>query len=230
MAEAVRSYSSFFSCLHDQPEPINGRYGAHSIFRAVDSRDVEQKPTTLPRVHDFAVIWDDDHDTRIIPVIEEMLMAGLLPGVQFIGEHKAFLTVVLAARTYWAIDVDLYKARIESLASCAANDFWNVEIGMYDRCRSGFERGHQCDFKDLLGYGELEDRAFLFNLDSMWHLGTKEWVAADSPTTTFFDRLPYYAMRRPARSSRGSSGSSLFPPPPVPVPIVVPPLPGAKKP
>ncbi|MEB2122849.1 hypothetical protein VDS34_06050 [Xanthomonas campestris pv. campestris] len=203
MANAVRTYSSFFSCLYDLPE-MPGRYGAYSVFRAIDSRDVEQQLTPLPRVHDFAVIWDDDQDIRIIPVIEEMLMAGLLPGVQFIGEHKGTLTIILAARTYWKIDVVAYRKRIEALTR-ASNDFWNVRVGMYDHSEGNLHVGNQCDFQNITGLNGEEQHAFLFTIDGIWGLGTKEWGSIDMPEPPlppplpgkFFTDSNRYRMRRP---------------------------------
>ncbi|KRE90823.1 hypothetical protein ASG87_01420 [Frateuria sp. Soil773] len=198
---ALQTYSSFFQCLFDQPDRPGDRfYGAFSVFRAIDSRDVEQRPTHLPHIHDFAVIWDDDHDTRIIAVIEEMLMAGLLPGVQFIGEHKGSLTVILAARTYWKIDVEAYTKRVEALTG-AVGDFWNVRLGMYDHGKGNLRIGHQCDFQEILGLDGEAEHAFLYTIDSMWNLGTKEWTCADVPEVPlppgqFFAPRNRYKMRR----------------------------------
>lgn len=79
--------------------PGDRRYGAYSVFRAMDSRNVDQRPTPRPRIHDFPVIWDGDRDTPIVPVIEEMPMVGLLPGVQFLGGTKGG-AIILVARTF----------------------------------------------------------------------------------------------------------------------------------
>jgi len=180
MAETTPAYSTLLQCLHDQAHPVVPHYGHYSVFRAVDSRDVTQKPTPLPRVHDFAVIWDDDHDDRIIPVIEEMLMAGLLPGVQFIGEHKGTLTIILAARTYWVIDLEAFKTKVTKLTQ-AAGDFWDVRVGMFDHSPNSLRTGHQCDFQEILGLAEDATHAYLLAIDGMWNLGTKEWVGVDTP-------------------------------------------------
>lgn len=218
MADAMRTYSSIIHCLYDLPDAPNGRFGAYSVFRAIDSRDVEQQPTSLPRVHDFAVIWDDDHDTRVIPVLEEMLMAGLLPGVQFIGEHKGTLTIILAARTYWKIDVKAYAKRVENLTS-AAGDYWAVNVGMYDHGKGNLRIGHQCDFQEIVRLGDEAEHAFLFSIDAMWNLGTKEWIGeGQAPKAVskglFFDAHDIYKMRRPARPAEHVTSL-----PPVPGPF-----------
>ncbi|MET4675877.1 MULTISPECIES: hypothetical protein [unclassified Luteibacter] len=201
MAHAVQTYSSFFHCLYDQPEMPDGPSGTYSVFRAIDARDVEQQPTPLPRLHDFAVIWDDDRDTRIIPVLEEMLMAGLLPGVQFIGEHKGTLTIILAARTYRKIDLKAYAKRVEALTE-AAGDFWSVTLGMFDHTPGNLHRGHQCNFQEIIGLGAEAEHALLFTIDHRWKLGTKEWINIDRPDRprtpgVFFSADDRYWMRRP---------------------------------
>lgn len=177
MSIATPVYSTLFHCLYDEQSPKTRRFPHYSVFRAIDSRDVSHRLTESPRVHDFAVIWDDDHDTRIIPVLEEMLMAGLLPGVQFIGEHKGTLTIILAAPTYFEIDLTAFTNKIEKL-SAAAQDCWQVEVGIFDRSEGNLKTQHQCDFQSIVG-GYDADVAYLFTIDAMWSLGTKEWRSID---------------------------------------------------
>lgn len=179
MSVDVPVYSTLFHCLYDEQTPKTPRFPHYSVFRAIDSRDVHQRPTERPRVHDFAVIWDDDHDTRIIRVLEEMLMSGVLPGVQFIGEHKGTLTIILAAATYWEIDIKAFTAKVAGLTK-AAGDWWVVDVGMFDRSPGNLARFHQCDFREIVGNRDA-DRAFLFTVDAMWSLGTKIWRSVDVP-------------------------------------------------
>lgn len=56
---------------------------------------------SLPQgeVLDFAIIWDEDHDTRVIEPIEEMYFAGLLAPVRFIGERKGTLSILIGSET-----------------------------------------------------------------------------------------------------------------------------------
>lgn len=220
MATATPVYSSFFQCLYDQAEPVVPHYYHYSIFRAIDARDVTQKPTALPRVHDFAVIWDDDHDSRVIPVIEEMLMAGVLPGIQFIGEHKGTLTIILAARTYWEIDLDTFKAKVHRLTE-AAGDFWDIRVGMFDHSPHSLQTGHQCDFQEIIGLSEGETHAYLLSIDGMWKLGTKDWqgvVTAVPPTPSgaFFSMPNRYLISSKDRRMNAVPGGP-WPIPPLPV-------------
>jgi hypothetical protein len=174
----TRTYSQNLHCLYDNPEPASPQYPGYSIFRAISSQSVEQQPTELPHVHDFAVIWDDDHDTRIIKLLEEMLFAGLLPGVQFIGEHKGELNVILAARTFFCIQEDTYRDRLTAL-SAVTGDSWFVRVGMIDMSQASRTTHHQCDYVNLLGMTFHLADAFFVTLDNMWQLGTKRWIGIE---------------------------------------------------
>ena len=86
------AYSTLFCCLYNESAPIGsiGRGCHYSVFRSVEWLDVTRSPLELPEMHDFAVIWDEDHDTRVINVIERIYLSGLLSPIQFVGERKGF--------------------------------------------------------------------------------------------------------------------------------------------
>ncbi|MBM3548872.1 MAG: hypothetical protein FJX54_18165 [Alphaproteobacteria bacterium] len=90
-------YSHSFSCLYDEPAPIGvlGRGAHHSVFRSMQSRDINGSRLENRRIHDFAIIWDEDHDTRVISVVERLHLTGLLWPIVFIGERKGVLTIFL---------------------------------------------------------------------------------------------------------------------------------------
>ena len=90
-------YSDFFKTLHDERAPTGhfGRGTHYSILRAVVFSDSLGKPATEGRFADFAVIWDEDHDERIIEAIEKIYFAGLLPSFLMFGERKGVFTGVL---------------------------------------------------------------------------------------------------------------------------------------
>lgn len=170
----IPSYSSLFSCLYDEQEPIGslGRGTHYSVFRAVEWLDVCRQPLTLPQVHDFAVIWDEDHDTRVIPVIEQIYMAGLLSPVQFIGERKGTLTVVVAARFYFhgmESNIQDYASLVNKIAQNASGDAWPADVGMFDR-HPGSD--HQNETHGLIMADDHRVQTYLRNIDSLWGLGT----------------------------------------------------------
>lgn len=173
-------YSTLFSCLHDDRKPVGhvGRGTHYSVFRSVEWLDVERRQLVKPQIHDFAVIWDEDHDERVIQVIERIYMTGLLSPVQFIGERKGGLSIVLAARYYCGSSDDFRGAEFEKLirplVSDLNGDSWNVEIGCFDR-QDQSARGHQTELPSIIQDDDEVAFTYLKNIDNLWKLGTKEW-------------------------------------------------------
>ena len=176
--DKLPTYSTLFSCLHDEPSPFGnlGRGTHYSIFRSVEWLDVERQPLARPQIHDFAVVWDEDHDQRVIEVIEKIYMAGFLSPIQFIGERKGMLKVVVAARFgvgHIGPELDRYVRELEELSE-AQGDTWPVEIGTFDRHDTS-ARGHQTDLPGIIDDKDEAVFTYLKNIDYLWRLGTKNW-------------------------------------------------------
>lgn len=174
---AAPVYSTLFHCLYDQAAPAGqlGRGAHYSVFRSVEHLDVEMKSSAFPLVHDFAVVWDEDHDTRVIEAIELIYMANLLAPVQFIGERKGVLTLILAARavSYMSMKVVDYMAKVKlALGRLSHGDSWAVETGMFDR-RPG--NPHQNDPCGIIADEPHKVEAYLLTIDALWGLGTRAW-------------------------------------------------------
>jgi len=156
--------------------------GAHySIFRAIERLDVEMKPSRFPQIHDFAVIWDEDHDQRIIKVVESLYMHDLLAPVQFIGERKGTLTIILAARaiSYMGMTEAQYAERASKAAQASGiEDYWAPIIGIYDRIPESLG---QRDPKYLIPEHIDVVMSYLDTIDHMWCLGSRPWVAPPQP-------------------------------------------------
>lgn len=170
-------YSTLLACLHDETEAIGclGRGTHYSVFRTAEWLNVVRQPLALPEVHDFAVIWDEDHDTRVIPVVEAIYMAGLLSPVQFIGERKGNLTVIVAAKFYFysRADIAAYTKQLGQISEqTSGGDYWPVEVGMFDRSPGS---PHQTDLHGLIMVDEHRVLTYLRNIDSLWSLGTKPY-------------------------------------------------------
>ncbi|SDZ67952.1 hypothetical protein SAMN03159453_05929 [Pseudomonas sp. NFIX28] len=174
-------YSTLFSCLYNEPEPVGhlGRGSHYSVFRSVEWLDVTRSPLKVPQIHDFAVIWDEDHDTRIIETIEAIYMAGLLSPIQFIGERKGTLTVIVAAKFYFSgtdADIQAYERELQKICDNSSHgDPWPVDLGMFDRS-PGFPT-HQTELHGLISAEEHRVITYLRNIDSLWQLGTKPFIA-----------------------------------------------------
>ena len=172
------NYSTLFSCLHDEPREYGslGRGTHYSVFRSVEWLNVCRRPLQQPEIHDFAVVWDEDHDTRVIEAVERIYMAGLLSPVQFIGERKGSLTLIVAAKFYWDTDIDDYRRQVETVTK-PMDDHWPVEIGMFDRSPVHMQQGWvQTETQGLINDETHRVNLYLANIDSLWRLGTKSHV------------------------------------------------------
>jgi hypothetical protein len=70
--------------------------GTHySVLRAIVFHNRLGKPLTKGYCVNFAVIWDEDHDTRVMEPIEEIYCRGLLSSFAMFGESKGFFTAIL---------------------------------------------------------------------------------------------------------------------------------------
>lgn len=174
--QLLSSYSSLFTTLHDEQHPVGkiGRGSHYSVLRSVEWLDVTRTPLITPQIHDFAVIWDEDHDTRVFEAIEKIYMAGLLSPVQFIGERKGFLSVVVAAKFYYSgseSDTVAYARAIENIAQ-SLQDPWGSELGCFDRAPGN---PHQCFNLSIIQDNEDKVINYLKTIDALWELGTKDY-------------------------------------------------------
>lgn len=178
--QSVASYSSLFSCLYDEKEPIGslGRGAHYSVMRAVEWLDATRQPLQWPEVHDFAVIWDEDHDTRIVNAVERIYMSGFLSPVQFIGERKGTLYVIVNARFYFTgsdRDTETYRRDIEGMFSGVHGvdgDSWPVVLGSFDR---NLGSPAQTIPNGIIHSSEDKVITYLRNIDNLWSLGTKSF-------------------------------------------------------
>jgi hypothetical protein len=209
----VPQYSNLFTCLHDEPKPVGrlGRGTHYSVFRSVEWLDVTRRPLALPQTHDFAVIWDEDHDTRVIEAIERIYMAGLLSPVQFIGERKGSLTVIVAARFYFTgakDQTEAYRRAIEEVAQ-DLDDPWNAALGSFDRSP---DSPHQSFFEGIISDNDHRVGLYLANIDSLWGLGTKTYKPY-APPPFFLQPLPTAAgCPMPLPATRTFPPGGVFPP------------------
>lgn len=209
----VRQYSSYFFCLYDECASVGslGRGTHYSVFRSVEWLDVDRRRIDLPQVHDFAVIWDEDHDERVIEAIERFYMAGLLSPVQFIGERKGGLTLILAARFYFSGTSESLQAYVSAVTAIASGlpDGWTVEIGSFDR---NLGSPHQTFFQGIIADDDRRVGLYLANIDSLWRLGTRPY----RPTMPLKLSLPPIPDARLAASLSQPQSLSMPAPPPSP--------------
>ncbi len=96
----MRNYSDFFKTLYDETVPAGylGRGAHYSILRATVFHDPLGRPLPEGRFTDFAVIWDEDHDVRVIEPIEQIYRAGILSSFIMFGERDRLFTAILSSK------------------------------------------------------------------------------------------------------------------------------------
>jgi Bacterial RNA polymerase, alpha chain C terminal domain len=131
----MQTYSDFFKTLHDEQKPTGylGRGAHYSVLRAVVFHDPLGKPLPQGQFADFAVIWDEDHDVRVMEPIEEIYWRGLLSSFIMFGEHKGCFTAILSNKSSSAIEAIPFKpaffTKVDDLdlsirtANCCKNDY-----------------------------------------------------------------------------------------------------------
>jgi hypothetical protein len=173
----MQKYSDFFQTLHDEQTPTGylGRGTHYSVMRAVTFHDARGKPFIEGQYTDFAVIWDEDHDTRVIEPIEEIYRKGFLSSFLMFGERKGSFTAILSnyARPKIAPmpgteDARLPLLKTEVSAICQAlNDPWPSEV--IDRRRVALLDGSN----PIISDEDHKVNLYLDNLQMLWQLGTK---------------------------------------------------------
>jgi hypothetical protein len=68
-----------------------------SAFVVVEeTRDVtvcEYVTRHMDTVHRFAIVWDSDHDVRVVEAIHILMISGHMDHIDAIGEHSGMLTL-----------------------------------------------------------------------------------------------------------------------------------------
>ena len=181
---AYRNYSPYFGTLYDEPDYHGtlGRGTHHSVFQCAEFHDVELAPVKTAHAHKFCVIWDEDHDTRVIDFAERLYMNGLLAPVQFIGERKGSVSIVLASRFRFVRTdghLESYLKQSSVLAEDVSGDNFGVEIGFFDRAVFGVEPYRY--YSGMINARQEKEEYYLRGIDAVWDLGTKLY---EVPSTT----------------------------------------------
>jgi hypothetical protein len=160
-------YSPFFKTLHDEKSPV-GEFGGgvhYSILRLISWHDKHLRPLQRANFQDLAVVWDGDHDTRLISVLQSLYLSGLTPPVLFIGERKGMLWLILDPEAAKRLDLEEYEKRTgDAVGQSGIGDFWSIELES--------EAGHS----GLFGLSDFESKTYLECINLLWHLGLKDAV------------------------------------------------------
>lgn len=166
----MHAYSPFFETLHDETSPTGhlGR-GTHcSVLRAVAWHDEVRSPLAKAVWLDFAVVWDEDHDSRVIDAVTRLYFAGLLSPVQFIGERKGTLSVVMQDATVERIGRSGMRAYEEAVTDVCQglDDPWTTRFEATSNCRAS-----------IINDDAVKIQLYLSTVDMLWSLGIKPAAA-----------------------------------------------------
>ncbi|MGS0680594.1 hypothetical protein ACVBIL_05455 [Shewanella sp. 125m-7] len=171
MKDQNKAYSTLFSTVYDEQAPIGhlGRGTHYSIFRAAQFLNNLYQPQTPLRIQDFCVVWDEDHDTRVIEVIEKLYLNNLLAPVLYIGERKGGVTVILDKEFY--DNQSLLHSFYQQLnrISQGLDDPWCSEVGYLDLSNK------DANPETLVNDSRQKVTVYLNNINNLWSLGQKEF-------------------------------------------------------
>lgn len=175
--------SPFFQVLHDETKPTGslGNGTHYSVVRTVlpvwslNDNDSDEENVVFSgarraklELHDFAIIWDEDHDERIWGVIQHLHAGGLLAPVRFIGERKGSITVLCAPDAGYDGSNGGFKRYQELVARAVAadaGDSWDLEV---------FKLGEDGQTR-IINDRREKVTAYLEGLAALWTLGPAPW-------------------------------------------------------
>jgi hypothetical protein len=161
----MHSYSPFFQTLHDETQPVGelGNGTHYSVLRVPIWHDASLKPSNEAQLLDFAVIWDQDHDERVIEVVERIYFDGLLAPVRFIGERKGTLSVLLDLTTLKSWSRGQYQRYHAAVNEIGPNDDrWPATVDAVE----GLEHS-------IIHASPQDVAIYLKNIQLLWRLGLK---------------------------------------------------------
>jgi hypothetical protein len=145
------------------------------VFRVPEWFDVTGKRVDKALQHDFAILWDEDHDERIISVVERLYVNGLLFPVQFIGERKGGVTAILASKFWYSgteAELREYQTKFSKLSGDVGGDWWHTEFGMFDKSLVN-GAPHQTSLAGLINDRDEKVDTYVRNIDNLWSIGSK---------------------------------------------------------
>ena len=161
----MNKYSDFFKTLHDEVAPTGylGRGSHYSVVRSVVWHSNLLHPLPKSAYLDFAIIWDEDHDARVIEAAELLYFAGLLTPAIFVGERKGSFTLLVSEQTFdeFGGKLSAYQQEVEEITQ-SLDDPWSAEIAFIGSRRNSIIND---DFGKVSQY--------LQTINMLWKLGIK---------------------------------------------------------
>lgn len=167
----MRTYSPFFHTLHDETAPVGslGRGTHYSVFRATVFHDEFAEPLETAKFLDFAVIWDEDHDERVLLPIERLYRSGGLSSFIMFGERKGMFFCHVSPR-FNGVRLPTAEATVAAACVNVGGDHWSGHISFAARSGGG-----------IINADERSVELYLKTINMLWQLGPKDIVEEDPP-------------------------------------------------
>ncbi len=163
----MQTYSDFFQTLHDETQPTGhlGRGTHYSVLRAVTWHGPNRQPLKEAHYLDFAIIWDEDHDSRVIHPIELLYKRGWLSSAIIVGERKAGFTFLMPDDLYEStsqLERQKLQAELDDLMQSLEDDPWNGDLGSIPAGGDG-----------IINDQKEKVQLYLRTIEMLWQLGVK---------------------------------------------------------
>lgn len=161
---------SLFQTLYHEASPSGslGKGTHYSVLRALVWHNPLGTPLKKAKYHDFVVIWDEDHDERIVKVIEKIYLKGILPNFLIFGERKGIFSAVVNNISIVITDAthqDTLEKKLLPITNDVGGDVWNLEI---------INNTKSHNITSLISDDVHRVSAYLDNIDILWGLGLKD--------------------------------------------------------
>lgn len=157
---ALQHFEKNFLAVYEEPEHVAslGRGAHYSIVRYIDPLKKAGSKSLTGRMRDLAIIFDEDHDTRIFEFIGKMHEQGLLEHVLFIGERKASVTILLDDKAWEGA----YESALPQKVVTLDGDEFQVRTHAWNT-----------DVRDIINDREDKVLCYLSCIKMLWNLGVQ---------------------------------------------------------
>ena len=172
-------YSPFLHCIYDESAPTGhiGRGTHYSVVQALSWRSEKGELRQQASVQNVAIIWDEDHDERIIPCVEALLMAGLLHAVSMIGERKGGVTIVFNSMSAARLSDKQKRAYreevtrvINDVVDAKHGDSWAITFGEMTDVPSLAKDGYEIFHQYLIQDDVHKVDTYVRNINYLWDI------------------------------------------------------------
>ena len=119
-------------CLYNQTERVGFSDEHYSVYQVVEWLDLGGNLTAPAKLKNFTIIWDYDHDERILDVVDSLYLNGLLHPVLFAGESEGVLRLVLDSNCHTPSDYQELVLHTTEKALEPSYDVWTLDVEWFD--------------------------------------------------------------------------------------------------